>query len=124
MSDGMIRYDHSRWIAEDATLPHVLMRPRLFIDGNQWCALYGSGVQGGVAGFGSSPRDAMCDFDSKWSKRLSGGGDSPETRHSATAALLQQAAMDIRRLGLAMEATMLGYASLTGCGDDGKDAAT
>jgi len=37
------------------TSPHVLMRPKLSIDGDQWCALYGENLQDGVAGFGDSP---------------------------------------------------------------------
>lgn len=39
-------------IAERATLPGVMYRPALSVDGNQWCALYGSNLQDGVAGFG------------------------------------------------------------------------
>lgn len=50
--------------------PHVLFRPRLSIDGNQWCALYGDNLQGGVAGFGDSPEAAMADFDKAWCKPL------------------------------------------------------
>lgn len=50
--------------------PSVLFRPRLFIDGNQWCALYGDNLQEGVAGFGHSPATAMADFDRAWSERL------------------------------------------------------
>lgn len=50
--------------------PSVLFRPRLSIDGNQWCALYGDNLQDGVAGFGDSPANAMWDFDRNWSKCL------------------------------------------------------
>ena len=46
----------------------VLYRPRIFLDGNQWCALYGENVQDGVAGFGDTPAKAMMDFDMNWSK--------------------------------------------------------
>jgi hypothetical protein len=52
------------------SLPHVLMRPKISIDGNQWCALYGDNLQDGVAGFGSSPCEAMGDFDRAWNTRL------------------------------------------------------
>lgn len=48
----------------------VLFRPRLFIDGNQWCALYGENLQEGVAGFGDSPTKAMREFDREWQKDL------------------------------------------------------
>ena len=54
-------------MAEDAGAPHVLMRPRIFPDGNQWCALYGEDLQMGVAGFGDTPAEAAADFDLKWS---------------------------------------------------------
>lgn len=48
--------------------PHVLMRPRISIDGDKWCALYGDNIQDGVAGFGASPADAMADFDAAWAR--------------------------------------------------------
>ena len=51
-------------------MPHVLMRPKLFLDGNQWCALYGENLQEGVVGFGDSPYLAMCEFDNAWFKKL------------------------------------------------------
>ncbi len=50
--------------------PSMLFRPRLFIDGNQWCALYGDDIQNGVAGFGSSPKKAYEDFDRAWREDL------------------------------------------------------
>lgn len=50
--------------------PSAIFRPRLSIDGNQWCALYGDNLQDGVAGFGASPADAMWDFDRNWSTKL------------------------------------------------------
>jgi hypothetical protein len=50
--------------------PSVLFRPKLSIDGDQWCALYGDNLQEGVAGFGNSPAEAMYDFDKEWFKKL------------------------------------------------------
>jgi hypothetical protein len=50
--------------------PSAIYKPRLSIDGNQWCALYGENLQDGVAGFGDSPADAMWDFDKNWSEKL------------------------------------------------------
>jgi hypothetical protein len=47
-------------------VPSAVYRPKLSIDGNQWCALYGENLQDGVAGFGNSPADAMWDFDRNW----------------------------------------------------------
>lgn len=50
--------------------PSVLYRPCLSRDGNQWCALYGTNLQDGVAGFGASVDEAMRDFDTQWHKRI------------------------------------------------------
>ena len=33
-------------------------------DGNQWCFLWGENLQEGVSGFGCTPEDAACAFDS------------------------------------------------------------
>lgn len=51
-------------------VPSAVFKPRLFIDGNQWCALYGENIQDGVAGFGDSPADACAAFDAAWFKKL------------------------------------------------------
>ena len=56
--------------AEEQQRPSVLFRPKLMIEGDQWCALYGSNLQEGVAGFGDSPTKAMWDFDREWNKSL------------------------------------------------------
>ena len=50
--------------------PSAVFRPNVFIDGDQWCALYGENLQDGVAGFGDSPAKAMWDFDRAWQKDL------------------------------------------------------
>jgi hypothetical protein len=46
--------------------PAAVYKPKVYIDGDQWCALYGENLQDGVAGFGASPALAMCDFEKKW----------------------------------------------------------
>ena len=56
--------------AQDRRRPCVLFRPALFIDGDQWCALYGDDIQMGVTGFGDSPALAMWDFDFNWVKKI------------------------------------------------------
>jgi len=43
-----------------------IWRPRLYMDGNSWCALYGENLQDGCCGFGDTPKQAMEDFDKKW----------------------------------------------------------
>ena len=52
--------------ASHYTLPHVTMRPIVFPDGDQWCALYGDNIQEGVCGFGDSPYAACSAFDKAW----------------------------------------------------------
>ncbi len=54
--------------ASTYALPHVLYRPRLSKDGNQYCALFGADLQTGVSGFGVTPAAAMADFDVNWHK--------------------------------------------------------
>jgi len=46
--------------------PCLLFKPRLFADGNQWCALYGENIHEGVCGFGDTPSAAMYAFDTEW----------------------------------------------------------
>lgn len=46
--------------------PSAIYRPKLFPDGNMWCALYGEDLVQGVAGFGETPAKAMAAFDEAW----------------------------------------------------------
>jgi len=57
--------------------PSAVYRPRVFMDGDKWCALYGENLQDGVAGFGDSVADAMADFDKGWAAPLKVGGATP-----------------------------------------------
>ena len=50
----------------DAGKPFVRLRPRIFLDGDQWCALYGENLQNGVAGFGRTPQQAEEAFNGVW----------------------------------------------------------
>jgi hypothetical protein len=52
--------------AIDQRAPHVLMRPKVYPDGDQWCALYGDDLQSGVCGFGKTPEAACANFDLNW----------------------------------------------------------
>lgn len=67
----------SRIRHQESMLPSVLYKPVLFINGNQWCALYGEDLQNGVAGFGESPYLAMCNFNDNWFKKLQERGIPP-----------------------------------------------
>ncbi len=55
--------------AEEYNLTGVL-KPRIYIDGNQWCVLYGENLQDGVAGFGDSPYLAVLAFNKEWHRKL------------------------------------------------------
>lgn len=46
--------------------PSAIYRPKIYMDGDQWCALYGDNLQDGVCGFGDSPALAMNDFNKNW----------------------------------------------------------
>lgn len=54
--------------------PHVVMRPRIFPDGDQWCALYGDDLMEGVAGFGDTPAAACAAFDKAWATEKTPAG--------------------------------------------------
>ncbi len=56
--------------AEQQARPSVIHKPKIYIDGDQWCALYGDNLHDGVAGFGDSPEKAMLDFDINWTKEI------------------------------------------------------
>jgi hypothetical protein len=60
--------------ASEYAKPSAIYRPRIYIDGNQWCALYGDNLQDGVAGFGDSPDKAMIDFNKHWTAPLTKAG--------------------------------------------------
>ena len=46
--------------------PFYKIHPRVFAEGNQWCALYGDNIQEGVCGFGDTPEKAAIAFDLAW----------------------------------------------------------
>lgn len=46
--------------------PSAIYKPKVFQEGNQWCALYGDNIQDGVCGFGDTPAGAINDFNNRW----------------------------------------------------------
>ena len=46
--------------------PSVIWRPRVYRDGDQWCALLGKDIVEGVVGFGPTPEKATQEFDKAW----------------------------------------------------------
>lgn len=58
-------------VEHSLTRPFMLLRPKMILEGNQWCALYGD-FPTGVAGFGDTPDAASWDFDKKWHHEKAG----------------------------------------------------
>lgn len=44
----------------------ALLKPKISIDGNQWCCLYGDNIQDGIAGFGDTPMKAIYDWNKQF----------------------------------------------------------
>jgi hypothetical protein len=59
---------------EQRVRPSVLWRPRLFLDGSTYCALYGDDLVNGCAGFGDTAEAAMADFDKNWCEQKATAG--------------------------------------------------
>jgi hypothetical protein len=68
--DSMQVAEVQKQAAYELMRPSYLYKPKLFIDGDQWCALLGENLQEGIAGFGKTPSQAMYAFDSEWLKPL------------------------------------------------------
>jgi len=50
-------------IQEGEMLNFVLLKPKISIDGDQYCLLYGDDLQCGIAGFGDTIYKAIIDFN-------------------------------------------------------------
>lgn len=46
---------HATWFS--------VLKPKLFKDGDQWCALHGDDLQVGISGFGPTPAKALLAFE-------------------------------------------------------------
>lgn len=53
-------------VAIEMMRPFFLLRPKVFPDGDMWCALYGENLQEGVCAFGETPAKASTQFDIEW----------------------------------------------------------
>lgn len=49
----------------------VLLKPTVFIDGDQYCVLYGEDIQKGIVGFGSTIIEAIRNFNLEFYKPIS-----------------------------------------------------
>ncbi len=61
---------HSAAIEAEEMNLVALLRPRVFLDGNKWCVLYGENIMDGVCGFGDSPILAVYAFNKAWRAEL------------------------------------------------------
>ncbi|WP_341702559.1 hypothetical protein [Ferrovibrio sp.] len=57
-------------VAVEMMRPCVLFKPKLYPDGDMWCALYGDDLATGVSGFGKSPQLALYAFDKAWHETM------------------------------------------------------
>lgn len=64
--DASLAIEHFAEAGRQQQRPFMLLRPKIYIDGNRWCALYGDNLQDGVAGFGDTPAKAAQQFDIEW----------------------------------------------------------
>lgn len=55
--------ENIRRMQDCITSPCFAFKPKLSIDGNQFCFLLGDDLQSGLAGFGDTPAKAAADFD-------------------------------------------------------------
>ena len=49
---------------------HLTFVPRLFRDGNMWCALYGENIMEGIVGFGKTPDEAIYSFNNAFYEEM------------------------------------------------------
>ena len=69
-SANQLRYGSEQFENEHRSRPSTLYSPKIYLDGNEWCALLGDNIQCGVCGFGDSPNEAYLDFDKKWFEKV------------------------------------------------------
>lgn len=56
--------------------PSAIYRPRMFQDGDAWCALLGEDIAVGVVGWGETPAAAMAAFDAAWTTKARTSGQA------------------------------------------------
>lgn len=61
-----------RWIMTPPGLPPAVkeFRPLVYQEGNAYCCVLGPNPQAGVAGCGSSPQDALMDWNEDFKRRI------------------------------------------------------
>ncbi len=67
------------YAAEEGMRPTLIYKPRIYPDGDQWCALLGVNLQEGVCGFGETPDAACREFDLAWHQNRLRPAKAPPT---------------------------------------------
>ncbi len=65
-----IEIRHLNELYSERNRPFHHMKPKLYIDGDQWCCLFGENLQDGICGFGASPAAAAYAFDVAFHAKL------------------------------------------------------
>lgn len=73
-----IDFGHVRALAQEAIgiitnaydRPSAVFRPKVYRDGNMFCALYGDDIMSGICGFGDTPDGACWEFDKAWRAKV------------------------------------------------------
>lgn len=47
---------------EDLLKIITAFKPKIYLDGDTWCCLYGENLQDGISGFGENPMNAVYNF--------------------------------------------------------------
>lgn len=71
-NDASTRHSIEIGILEEKRFMNLfnILKPRVSIDGNQYCVLYGSNLQEGIAGFGDTINQAIGDFNKQFNESL------------------------------------------------------
>lgn len=54
------------WAMKQDLLIAETLKPKITLDGNQYCCLYGDNLQEGISGFGDTPYAAVIDFNKQF----------------------------------------------------------
>lgn len=65
-------HDAFRQAVYEYERPSIMLKPRLFREGNLWGCIHGGNPMEGVEGYGESPDLAYRDFDKNWNKKIEG----------------------------------------------------
>ena len=74
------RYNHDKDYTHEAEMAILIeaqemnltsiLSPKIYIDGNQWCVLYGDNIQDGICGFGETPKLAIYDLNKSFNTTI------------------------------------------------------